>query len=165
MHACTVQYVTIKHSTSVKRESGVQEVAVPALATAVCSAARLIGAEAHDCVPVTNATTGITTVLAAVPLEQCDAIMVMSCAYSAVKTAVGRAAAAAGASVVEVEVDMEVCFCGSALVSVYDLLCLAFWFVCETGAVPVVVAGLRRLRKGRNPNRTTKCCASTASPL
>ena len=86
----------------------VQEVAVPALAAAVRSAAEMIGAEATDCVPVTNATSAITTVLAAVPLDAGDAILTLSCAYSAVKTAAGRAAAAAGASVVEVEFDMEV---------------------------------------------------------
>jgi selenocysteine lyase/cysteine desulfurase len=86
----------------------VQEVAVPALAAAVSSAAELIGAEARDCVPVTNATTGITTVLAAVHLSPADAILTLSCAYSAVKTAIGRTAAAAGASVVEVEMDMQV---------------------------------------------------------
>ena len=46
--------------------------------------------------------------LAAVPLSAGDAVLTLSCAYSAVKTAVGRAAASAGASVVEVEFDMEV---------------------------------------------------------
>lgn len=81
---------------------------MPALAAAVSSAAELIGAEARDCVPVTNATTGITTVLSALPLVSGDAILTLSCAYSAVKTAIGRAAAAVGASVVEVELDMEV---------------------------------------------------------
>lgn len=86
-----------------------QEVALPALAGAVRCAAQLIGAEAHDCVPVANATTGITTVLAGVPLAPGDAILTLSSTYPAVKTAIGRAAAAAGASVVEVELDMEVC--------------------------------------------------------
>jgi selenocysteine lyase/cysteine desulfurase len=82
---------------------------VPALAAAVKDAAQLLGADAKDCVPVVNATTGITTMLAAVPLGPGDAILTLSSAYSAVKTAIGRAAAKAGASVVEVHMDLEVC--------------------------------------------------------
>lgn len=81
---------------------------MPALAAAVSSAAELIGASTGDCVPVTNATTGITTVLAALNLAPGDAIITLSSAYSAVKTAIGRCAAAAGASVLEIELDMEV---------------------------------------------------------
>lgn len=88
---------------------------MPALARAVASAAKLIGAAPSECVPIANATTGITTVLKSLALAPCDAILVLSCAYSAVKTAVGRAAAAAGASVVEVQFDMA-CALDPALV-------------------------------------------------
>eukprot|EP00892_Ulva_mutabilis_P005117 jgi/Ulvmu1/2978/UM015_0018.1 len=92
-----------------------EEDAVPALMRAVSAAAGLLHARPSDCVPVQNATTGMTTVLRSLELSSNDSVLVLQCAYPAVKTAVGRVAEAAGASVVELQFDAE-CVMQPALV-------------------------------------------------
>lgn len=93
-----------------------EEDAVPALMHAVSVAADVLQARPSDCVPVANATTGMTTALRAVDLSGGGAVLVLSCAYGSVKTAVGRVAESAGAEVVELEVDLE-CAMQPALVA------------------------------------------------
>jgi L-cysteine desulfhydrase len=106
-HSCTAcMHGTRSAAAAPVSGAAMQEVAVPALGKAVAAAAPLVGASPAECAPVANATTGITTVLRALALGASDAVLVLSCAYSAVKTAVGRAAAAGGATVVEVQFDV-----------------------------------------------------------
>lgn len=84
-----------------------EEDAVPALLHAVAMAADVIRARPSDCVPVANATAGVTTVLRAVDLSGGGAVLVLSCAYPSAKTAAGRVVEESGGAVVELEVDLE----------------------------------------------------------
>ncbi|PNH09818.1 hypothetical protein TSOC_003537 [Tetrabaena socialis] len=77
------------------------------LVAAVADAARFIGAFPSDVVPVPNATTAVSAVLAAVGLRRGDWVLMLNTTYPAVKSAVTRVAAAAGASVIEVQLGLE----------------------------------------------------------
>ncbi|KAG2434800.1 hypothetical protein HXX76_007685 [Chlamydomonas incerta] len=84
-----------------------ETVALKALVAAVADAARFVGASPADVVPVTNATTAVNAVLAAVPLRRGDWVLMFNTTYPAVKSTIARVAAAAGASVIEVTLGME----------------------------------------------------------
>ena len=81
--------------------TALQEDLIPELAAAVSAAARFVDADAEDCVPTCNTTTGVTMLLRSLTLPAGSSILALSTNYSAIATAVGRAAADAGAGIVE----------------------------------------------------------------